>query len=106
MFQDNSLASGLSEKDIGVQASMFFHVAGPEALQVYNTLMTKPNNKNKVDEKFDQYCNPHKNVMWERHKFTCNQQPGETIDQYVTTHVKTKAQTSKFAKLKDGLICN
>ena len=60
MFQDNSLASGLSEKDIGVQASMFFHVAGPEALQVYNTLMTKPNNKNKVDEKFDQYCNPHK----------------------------------------------
>ena len=45
---------------IGVQASMFLHVAGPEALQVYNTLMTKPNNKNKVDEKFDQYCNPHK----------------------------------------------
>ena len=59
-FKILPLASGLSEKEVGVQASMFLHVAGPEALQVYNTLMAKPNNKNKVDEKFDQYCNPHK----------------------------------------------
>ena len=32
-----------------------------------------------------------------------NQQPGETIDQYVTD-LKTKAQTCKFAELMDGLI--
>ena len=51
-------------------------------------------------EKFNQYCNPYKNVMWEIHKFsTRNQQPGETIDQYVTD-LKMKAQTCEFAKFK------
>ena len=69
--------------------------------------MARPDDKNKVDkimENFDQYCNPHKNVTWEWHKFnTRNQQPGETIDQYVTD-LKTKAQTYEFAELMDGLI--
>ena len=88
-FEIFSLASGLSEKATGVQAATFLHVAGPEALEVYNTFSwTTADDKNKVDkimEKFDQYCNPRKNVTWERHKFnTQNQQPGETIDQYVT----------------------
>jgi len=42
--------------------------------------------------------------MWECHKFnTWNQQPGETIDQYVTD-LKTKAQTCEFAQLKGSLI--
>ena len=36
-FEIFSLASGLSEKDAGVQAATFLHVAGPEALEVYNT---------------------------------------------------------------------
>jgi len=86
----------------------FLHVAGPEALEVYNTFTwDSDDDQNKVDkivEKFDQYCNPRKNVTWERHKFnTRNQQPGETIDQYVTD-LKTKAQTCEFAQLKDSLI--
>ena len=92
-----SLASGLSRKDAKVQAASFFHVAGPEALEVYNTFTwDNADNKNKVDkiiEKLDQYCNPCKNITWERHKFnTWNQQPGESINQYVTV-LKTKVQT-------------
>ena len=88
-FEIFSLASGLSEKDAGVQVATFLYVAGPEALEVNNTFSWRTaEDKNKVDkimEKFDQYCNPCKNVTWERHKFnTRNQQPGETIDQYVT----------------------
>ena len=107
-FEIFSLASGLSEKDAGIQAAAFLHVAGPEALEIYNTFSwPTADDKNKVDkimEKFDQYCNPRKNITWERHKFnTRNQQPGETIDQYVTD-LKTKAQTCEFAELKDGLI--
>ena len=107
-FEIFSLASGLSEKDAGIQAAAFLHVAGSEALEVYNTFSwPTADDKNKVDkimEKFDQYCNPRKNVTWERHKFnTRNQQPGETIDQYVID-LKTKAQTCEFAELKDGLI--
>ena len=96
-FKIFSFASGLSGKAVGVQAATFLHVAGPEALEVYNTFSwPSPDNKNKVDkimEKFIQYCNPRKNVTWERHKFTMrNQQPGETINQYVTD-LKMKAQT-------------
>ena len=58
-FEIFSLASGLSKKDAGVQAATFLHVAGPEALEVYNTFSwTTADDKNKVDkimEKFDQY---------------------------------------------------
>ena len=65
-FEIFSLASGLSEKDAGIQAAAFLHVAGPEALEVYNTFSwPTADDKNKVDkimEKFDQYCNPRKNV--------------------------------------------
>ena len=60
----------------------------------------------KIIEKFDQYHNPRKNITWERHKFNMrNQQPGESINQYVTD-LKTKAQTCEFAQLKDSLICD
>ena len=83
-------------------------MAGPEALEVYNTFAWQTDDDNskvdKIIEKFDEYCNPRKNVTWERHKFnTRNQQPGESIDQYVTD-LKTKAQTCEFDDLKDSLI--
>ena len=78
-------------------------MAGTEALEVYNTFTWETDDDkskvNKITEKFYEYCNPRKNVTWERHKFnTRNQQQGETIDQYVTD-LKTKAQTCEFAEL-------
>ena len=46
-----SLASGLSTKDAGIQAAAFLHVAGPEALEVYNTFSWQnADDKNKVDK--------------------------------------------------------
>ena len=36
-FEIFSLATGLSEKDAKIRATMFLHVARPEALEVYNT---------------------------------------------------------------------
>ena len=109
-FEIFSLASGLSGKDAKIQAATFLHVAGTEALEVYNTFTWESDDdKSKVDkitEKFDGYCNPRKNVTWERHKFnTRNQQVGESIDQYMTD-LKTKAQTCEFSNLKDSLICD
>ena len=77
-----------------VQAATLLHVAGREALEIYNTFSWEsPDDRDKVDEKiekFDHYCNPDKNMTWERHKFlTRNQKPGETIDQY-TADLKQK----------------
>ena len=72
-FEIFSLASRLSGKDAKIQAATFLHVAGMEALEIYNTFTWETDDdKSKVDkitEKFDEYCNPHKNVTWERHKF-------------------------------------
>ena len=66
-------------------------------------------NKLKVDkvmDRFNAYCTPHKNVTWEKNLFnTRNQHAGETIDQYLTD-LQTKARTCEFAKLKDSLIRN
>ena len=92
-FEIFSLASGLSGKDTKIQAATFLHVAGMEALEIYNTFTwDSDEDKGEVDKitkKFDEYCNPRKNVTWERHKFnTRNQQVEESIDQY-TTDLKT-----------------
>ena len=59
-----TLASGLSGKEPKIQAATFLHVAGTEALEVYNTFTWETDDdKSKVDkitEKFDEYCNPRK----------------------------------------------
>lgn len=48
-------------------------MAGPEALEVYNTFQwDSDGDENKVDkimEKFQRYCNPRKNLTFERHSF-------------------------------------
>ena len=103
-----SLASGLTRKDAKIQAATFLHVAGADALEVYNTFTWENDeDKLKVDkivEKFNTYCIPRKNVTWEQYVFnTRNQHAGETIDQYVTD-LQTKAQTCEFDELKDSLI--
>ena len=53
---------------------------------------------------FKTYCNPRKNLTFERHKFNIrNQEQGETIDQYATV-LRTLAASCEFKDLKDGLI--
>ena len=90
------------------ESATLLHVAGEEALEIYNTFTwDNDGDDKKVDTimaKFEAYCNPRKNVTWERHVFnTRNQQPGETIDQYVTD-LRTKAKTCEFGTLTDSLI--
>ena len=107
-FELFSAASELSKKDQKVQAATLLHVAGHEALEIYNTFSWDNEGDEskvaKIMEKFQAYCNPRKNITWERHVFnTRNQEVGETIDQYVT-ELKTKATTCEFGTLKDSLI--
>ena len=107
-FKVFSLASGISEKDEKVQAATLLHVAGPEALEVYNTFTWEDEGDkkkvNKILEKFEAYCIPRKNITWQRHLFnTHNQRGDKSFDQYLTD-LKTKAQSCEFNDLKDGLI--
>ena len=89
-------------------ASVFLHVVGEEALEVYNNFQfTEEADKMKLDkilEKFEAYCIPKTNVTFERHRFfTCVQKTEETIDQYVT-ELRNRSKTCEFGGLTDSLI--
>ena len=78
------------------------HLVGEEALEIYNTfsLSTAEQKLYVLFRKFEDYCNPRRNITFERHKFfTCVQEPTEGIDQYVT-----KASTCEFGVLCESLI--
>ena len=107
-FQIYLTATGIDQKEDGIKASTFLHVIGPESLEIYNTFtFENAGDKNKLDPimgKFQTYCNPRKNLTYERHIFnTRNQQTGENIDAYVTD-LKNKASLCEFDALKDSLI--
>ena len=107
-FEFYLTATGISEKDNKIKTSTFLHVIGQEALDIYNTFKFETAGDelklDKVQEKFKNYCNPRKNLTYERHVFfTRNQNRNETIDQYVTD-LRNKASTCDFGDLCDSLI--
>ena len=92
-------ASDNSKSD-ETKSAILLHVASPEALDIYNAFTwdteADKNKVNKIMEMFEVYCTPHKNVTWDRHVFNSRtQQPGETIDQYVT-ELRSKAKHCEF----------
>ncbi len=106
-FELYLIASGVAEKSETVQCATFLHIAGEEAIKVYNTFQFTAEEVNKIDElkkKFKEYCEPRKNLPYIRHMFFMRAQgTGETIDAYVTD-LKHKAKDCEFADLTDSLI--
>ena len=107
-FELYMTASDNSSKSDEIKSAILLHMAGPEALEIYNAFTwDEEADKKKVDkimEKFKAYCTPCKNVTWGRHVFNSRtQQPGETIDQHVTD-LCTKAAQCEFGTLTDSLI--
>ena len=59
---------------------------------------------NIVFQKFEEFCLPPKNFVFEMHKFnSCKQNQGENIDQFVT-ELKTRAKTCELGELENRLI--
>ena len=84
-FEIYEIASGLARKDGNVRAMTLLHMAGSEALKVYNTFQWDEGDDNtkvdKIMEKFERCCNPRKNLTFELHYFfSRNQLEGESID--------------------------
>lgn len=100
-------ASGVAEKTEKVQCATFLHIAGEEAIKVFNTFVFRDGEQDKIEvlkEKFQDYCEPRKNLPYIRHRFfTRAQGPTETIDAYVTD-LKNKAKNCEFEQLHDSLI--
>ena len=57
-------------------------------------------------EKFEAYCKARRNLVVDRHRFlTRDQQPDESIDQFVT-ELRTLAASCEWGELKDDPICS
>ena len=102
------IATGVEEKENPTRVVTFLTVIGEEAVDVYNTFTWATAGDNlkidKVLEKFDAFCNPRKNTIYERYVFfSRNQENGESIDHYVTI-LKTLSDTCEFGNLKESLI--
>ena len=71
------------------QAAILLNITGEEAIEVFNTF-TFANDEEKDDPeiilaKFQNYCEPKKNIKYERHMFNTRvQQQSQSFDAYLT----------------------
>ena len=85
-----SLATELDKKPEPVQVATLLTVIGEEAREVFSTFTgwAEEGDDAKIGpvlQKFEQYCQPHRNIPFERYCFNRRvQEPGETYDQYRT----------------------
>ena len=81
-------AAELSEKSKKVQVARLLNAAGPEAQEIHE-LFTFADNEDREDytvvlRKFEEYCRPKKNVIYERFRFWSRwQKEGEPFDHWV-----------------------
>ncbi|KAE9544230.1 hypothetical protein AGLY_001409 [Aphis glycines] len=67
------------------QIAILLNIMGDQGIELYNTFnLSATVNVNEVIEQFEKYCNPHKNIVYERFKFfNAKQKPGQTIEEYI-----------------------
>ena len=85
-FQDFSRATELNQKGNIIQVSALKSIMGPECKRILNQIMT-PADQTTADAVLNQleaHFQPTRNILYERFEFfKADQQPGETLDQYV-----------------------
>ena len=101
-------ATEAGKKSAKIQSSMLLHLIGEDALEVFNTFeFGSEEDKEKPVEilkKFDEYCNPKRNLTVERHIFNSRMQyPGESIDKYITD-LRLKVKTCEYGTMADEMI--
>ena len=100
-------ASGCEKKDDAVKIAILLNFAGEDAIEVFNTFQFAEGDEKKLDkvlEQFEQYCNPRKNVVFERHQFwQITQEDSETVDQFIT-RLKNKAKSCEYPPPVDDML--
>lgn len=101
------LATGISEKATKIQAATFLCIAGIDAQELSNTFTfgagTSKENITNLVTKFEEYCNPKKNVTYERYKFNSVFQNGRNFETFLT-ELRQKSKTCEFGVINDSLI--
>lgn len=94
-------ASGKTSESEATKVAILLNIAGEDAIELFNTFtFTDEEDKKKLDPviaQFENYCNPRKNIVFERYKFwQCVQESSETTDQFVT-RLKTMVKPCEYA---------
>ena len=101
-------ASEKSGKSDEIKTCILLSCVGKQGRQIYNNFTYAPTEVSKnfdtVLQKFDEYCNPRKNVTLFRFKFlTARQEEAQTFDDFVTK-LKTLSHECELMGLRDSLI--
>lgn len=100
-FENYLKASDKESKDDEVKVAILLNCIGDEALEVYNTFgLSVEDSKvlKTVTDKFDEYCKPRTNVVYNRFLFfSKKQEEGESFDHYVT-ELKKLAKPCEFSE--------
>lgn len=99
-WENYSLATELNKKPEAVQVATLLTVVGEEAREVYSTFTWENDGDSKkigpVLDKFGEYCEPRKNIPFERYRFNRRiQETGEPYDQYRTA-LRKLAESCSF----------
>ncbi|XP_074624378.1 uncharacterized protein LOC141882321 [Acropora palmata] len=102
-WDNYALATELNKKSEGVQVATFLTIIGEESWDVYSTFSWAEEGDAKklksVLDKFAEYCEPRKNIPFERYRFNQRvQEAGETYDQYRTA-LRKLAESCEFANI-------
>jgi len=90
----------LQNKDPENQVAILLHVAGAEAQEIHNAFVYENADHRKdyvkVLQQFSNYCEPRKNIVFERYMFwERSQLADEPVDQWITD-LRLKAGTCEF----------
>ncbi|KAB0805330.1 hypothetical protein PPYR_02300 [Photinus pyralis] len=99
-------ATGLSTKAEEKKVAVLLNLIGYEALELYNTFSFVEQEEKTVETvkaKFDEYCSPKKNVIFERFKFNkIVQQECQPFDVFVS-ELRKAIKTTEYAQQDDML---
>ena len=105
-------ATGIEKKDDKVKIATLLHVAGEQAIQVFNSFKWNEEGDaegdeekyDKVIKKFKNFCEPRRNLTYIRYNFfTMSQRPDQSIDQYVTA-LRNQSRDCDFGGLQESVI--
>ena len=104
---DYATVTQLTDKNNRVQVATLKTVMGTECKQVLNRLELTEEELSKTStilEKLELYFAPERNILYERYLFhSAEQQPNETLDQYVL-RLRKLAEPCKFEALHDDML--
>ena len=108
MFEFYLTATERNEKASSVQFGILMSCIGEHCLPIYNSFQFDSDEDKqdyaKVLKKFEQYCEPRKNLTMLRHKLlTRKQRDGEKVDTFIT-ELKIKAKDCALGELRDSLV--